>query len=94
VIVLTPDGLDFSESYLEDDASARWRSASGHQPSMGASASGSSVIEVPADCRLPRHRNAGDEMLRFAAVYASPHVVTRYEQEVQPDGSRERRTVA
>jgi quercetin dioxygenase-like cupin family protein len=135
VIVLPPSALEFSESYVEGDPEARWRSASGHSPSAGASASGSSVIEVPARCRLPRHtdsaeetivitagaaavvvgeehtelsaggiavvpedtshevRNAGDGTLRFVAVYASPDVVTRYEREIQPDGTRERQTV-
>jgi quercetin dioxygenase-like cupin family protein len=39
-------------------------------------------------------RNAGSDVLRFVAVYASPDVVTRYEQVVQPDGSRERHTVS
>ena len=104
-------------------------------PATGASASGSSVLEVPVGCRLPRHtdsaeetivvvagtaeivvaderaklpaggvavvpadvphkvRNAGNDTLRFIAVYASPEVLTRYEQQVQPDGIRERRTV-
>jgi quercetin dioxygenase-like cupin family protein len=42
----------------------------------------------------PEVRNAGDEPLTFVAVYAAPDVVTRYEQEVQPDGSRERHTVS
>lgn len=37
--------------------------------------------------------SVGDQPLRFAAVYAEPHVVTRYEREVQPDGSAERRPV-
>jgi len=92
----------------------------------------SSIIRVPADCRLPRHtdsaeeviaviagtaevevggavetvpegslalvpkdvphevRNAGNGPLRFTALYAGTDVVTRYETEVQPDGSRER----
>jgi quercetin dioxygenase-like cupin family protein len=35
--------------------------------------------------------NAGDEVLRFLALYASTDVTTRYEREVQPDGARERR---
>ena len=123
------------EAWLEGDPSARWRSASGHGPESGASASGSSLLEVDPGNRLPRHtdsaeetvvvvtgtaeidldgrtdevssggialvpaevahevRNAGDETLRFVAVYADTVVVTRYEEEVQPDGSRERRTV-
>jgi quercetin dioxygenase-like cupin family protein len=135
MIVLRPDALEFSDSYLDGDDGARWRSAPGHSPSTGASASGSSVIEVPAGCRLPRHtdsaeetivvlsgaadltiedergelptgtiavvpedvphevRNAGEDPLRFVAIYAAPEVTTRYEQDVQPDGARERQTV-
>jgi quercetin dioxygenase-like cupin family protein len=38
--------------------------------------------------------NAGDRLLRFAAVYAEPEVITRYERDVQPDGSPERKTVS
>jgi quercetin dioxygenase-like cupin family protein len=136
VIILRPAALDFSDSYVEDDATARWRSASGHSPSTGARSSGSSVIEIPAGCRLPRHtdsaeeaivvvdgvaevhvgdeqaelpaggvavvaedvphevRNTGAGTLRFVAVYAAPDVVTRYDDEVQPDGTRQRHTVS
>jgi quercetin dioxygenase-like cupin family protein len=48
---------------------------------------------VPKD--VPHEvRNPGDEPLTFVAVYAAPDVVTRYEQVVQPDGSRERHTVS
>jgi quercetin dioxygenase-like cupin family protein len=135
MIRLDPAELDFSDSYVAGDDTARWRSAPGHSPSTGARASGSSVLELPAGGRLPRHtdsaeetivilagtaevvvgaeraelpaggiavvpedvphevRNAGGQSLRFAAVYAAPDVVTRYEQEIQPDGSRERHTV-
>jgi quercetin dioxygenase-like cupin family protein len=51
------------------------------------------VVLVPAE--VPHEvRNAGDEVLRFAAVYAAPDVTTRYEQPVQPDGERERTPVA
>jgi quercetin dioxygenase-like cupin family protein len=39
-------------------------------------------------------RNAGPEVLRFAAVYAGTDVVTTYLEPVQPDGSRERRPVS
>jgi quercetin dioxygenase-like cupin family protein len=136
MIRLAPADLEFSDAYVEGDDTARWRSASGHSPSTGSRASGSSVIEVPEGCRLPRHtdsaeetivvlagaaevhvgdesatvqaggiavveqdvphevRNADGAPLRFVAVYAAPDVVTRYEQEVQPDGSRERHTVS
>lgn len=38
-------------------------------------------------------RNAGADGLRFIAVYAAADVVTRYAEQVQPDGSRERHTV-
>src|SRR5688572_9268845 len=37
--------------------------------------------------------NAGDETLRFVAVYAGVDVVTRYEAPVQPDGEAERQTI-
>ena len=37
---------------------------------------------------------AGDRTLTFVAVYAAPDVVTGFEEEVQPGGSRERRPVA
>src|SRR5215213_8946067 len=36
-------------------------------------------------------RNAGDGVLRFAAVYAAPEVVTTYEAPVQPAGEAERK---
>ena len=39
-------------------------------------------------------RNAGDEVLRFAAVYAAADVVTTYEAPVQPAGERERDATA
>jgi quercetin dioxygenase-like cupin family protein len=126
------ESIDFRDAWIEGDESARWRSASGHGPSAGASASGSSLLEIDPGHRLPRHtdsaeetivvlagrasvsvederaevraggialvpaelphevRNAGDETLRFVAVYASADVVTTYERDVQPDGTRRR----
>jgi len=39
-------------------------------------------------------RNAGDEVLRFAAVYAAPDVVTTYEARVQPAGEHQRESTA
>jgi quercetin dioxygenase-like cupin family protein len=48
------------------------------------------VALVPRDA--PHEvRSVGGDVLRFAAVYAGTDVVTCYEAEVQPDGSRERR---
>ena len=118
---------ELSESWHEGDETARWRSTAGHT----GEASGSSLLEVDAGKRLPRHtdsaeelvvvvsgtasvtvaeetaevpaggvalvpecvphevRNAGDDVLRFVAVYASNDVTTTYEREVQPAGSRE-----
>lgn len=123
------EASELSEAWVAGDEGARWRSTSGHTGER----SGSSLLEVPPGCRLPRHtdsaeetvvviagtaevevggrratveaggvalvpedvphevRNAGDGDLRFAAVYASNDVVTRYEAPVQPDGARERR---
>lgn len=37
-------------------------------------------------------RSVGAENLRFAAVYAAANVVTTYDDRVQPDGRRERRS--
>ena len=127
-----PPTSELSDAWIDGDASARWRSSSGHGPGEGAKASGSSVLEVDPGCRLPRHtdsaeeaivvvsgrasvtvgeetadvpaggvalvpecvphevRNAGDETLRFVAVYAGTDVTTTYEDDVQPDGGRER----
>lgn len=39
-------------------------------------------------------RNAGSDTLRFAAVYAGADVLTRFSEEVQPGGERERKPVA
>jgi quercetin dioxygenase-like cupin family protein len=48
------------------------------------------VALVPKDA--PHQvRSAGDEPLRFVAVYAGTDVVTRYEDVVQPSGERELR---
>jgi quercetin dioxygenase-like cupin family protein len=136
VFAQDPESVDLAEAWIEGDGSARWRSASGHGPTDGARDSGSSVLEVDAGCRLPRHtdsaeetivvtlgrarvrvgddhqevaaggvalvprevphevQNSGDGPLRFVAVYAASDVVTTYEDEVQPEGSRERRPVS
>lgn len=130
------DDLELAGAWIEDDDSARWRSATAHGPSTGAAGSGSSILEVGPGCRLPEHtdsaeevivvvagaaevmvegersrveapglalvpqgaahevRNAGSGTLRFAAVYAGSDVVTRFREEVQPGGERERKPVA
>lgn len=132
---VAPGEVELQEAWIEGDDGARWRSGGGLGPASGSRSSGSSLLEVPPGCRLPRHvdtaeetvvvtagvaevvvgderervpaggvalvpanephevRNAGDDPLRFVAVYASTDVITRYEVEVQPSGSRERRPV-
>jgi quercetin dioxygenase-like cupin family protein len=133
MLIVRTEEVELSDAWQHGDETARWRSAPGTTPSGGAQASGSSVLEVPPGCRLPRHtdsaeetivvlagrarvrvdddeadapagaialvpagvphevRNAGDEPLRFLALYASADVTTRYDRDVQPDGARERR---
>jgi quercetin dioxygenase-like cupin family protein len=74
VICLTPSDLEFSEARIDGDASARWRSAPGHSPSTGSRASGSSIIEVPAGCRLPRHTDSAEETIVILAGSAEVEV--------------------
>ena len=122
------DADELSDAWIEGDDGARWRSTTG----VVGQGSGSSLLEVPPGCRLPRHtdsaeetivvvagvaavtvgdeqaevpaggvalvpecvphevRNAGDEPLRFVALYADTDVVTTYEQPIEPGGERER----
>jgi quercetin dioxygenase-like cupin family protein len=136
LIAVSPTEVELGESWIVGDPEARWRSSSGHGASTGAAASGSSLLEVPPGCRVPRHtdsaeetivvtagragvtvgeehrevpagglalvpadephevRSTGNDALRFVAVYASTDVVTIYEEEVQPSGSRARKPVA
>jgi quercetin dioxygenase-like cupin family protein len=63
VIALAPDELDFSEAYIEGDATARWRSASGHGRSDGAQTTGTSVLEVEPGRRLPEHTDSAEEVI-------------------------------
>ena len=53
------DATELSESWLEDDDTARWRTASGH----AGAASGSSLLEVEPGNRLPRHTDTGEESI-------------------------------
>ena len=59
---------------------------------------------IARGCALPRHtdsaeevphqvRNAGEQQLRFVAVYAGTGVVTSYGQPVQPEGESEQQTI-
>jgi quercetin dioxygenase-like cupin family protein len=60
---VAPQPDDFSEAWIEGDAAARWRSATGHGRPHGALTSGSSLLEVPAGCRLPRHTDSAEETI-------------------------------
>ena len=72
--------LDFQDSWIDGDASARWRTVTGHGPSVGAKASGSSLLEVDEGCRLPRHTDSAEETI----------VVTQGEAEVTVGEERAR----
>lgn len=58
---------DLSESWLEGEEGARWRSTAGH---TGA-ASGSSLLEVDPGCRLPRHTDSAEEVVVVVAGTAA-----------------------
>ena len=51
------------------------------------------LVLIPK-CLPHEVRNCGEDVLRFAAIYAEPDVVTTYEHPVQPDGSCARHTVS
>lgn len=74
MIALTPQELDFSDAWLESDDAARWRSASGHSPSTGASSSGSSLLEVQPGHKLPMHTDSAEETIVVVAGAADVQV--------------------
>jgi quercetin dioxygenase-like cupin family protein len=67
MLAITMGELEFSDAFIEADETARWRSAAGHSPSTGSRASGSSVIEIPAGCRLPPHTDSAEETIVVVA---------------------------
>jgi quercetin dioxygenase-like cupin family protein len=50
---------ELSDAWIEGDESARWRSSTGHT----GNGSGSSLLEVGAGCRLPRHTDSAEETI-------------------------------
>jgi quercetin dioxygenase-like cupin family protein len=74
MLALSPDDLEFTEAWVEGDATARWRSASGHGPGTGARSSGSSVIEVGPGCRLPPHTDSAEETIVVLAGVADVRI--------------------
>jgi quercetin dioxygenase-like cupin family protein len=67
VTAIDLDGLELEEAWIEDDETGRWRSASAHTAEHGASATGSSLLEVPPGCRLPRHTDSVEEVIVLLA---------------------------
>ena len=70
------DATELSESWLEDDDTARWRTASGH----AGAASGSSLLEVEPGNRLPRHVDSAEETIVVVAGSARVTVGEETEQ--------------
>ena len=68
------DEEQLAEAWVEEEPGARWRSASGHGPSAGAQASGSSFLEVPEGCVLPLHTDSAEETMVVTAGRAAVSV--------------------
>ena len=65
-----PDAAEFSDAWIDADERARWRSAPGHGPDVGARGSGSSILEVDPGRRLPRHIDSAEEVIVIASGVA------------------------
>lgn len=63
MISVDPQTVEWSESWQDDDQTARWRSGPGHSPSKGADSSGSSLLEVAVAHRLPLHTDSAEETI-------------------------------
>jgi quercetin dioxygenase-like cupin family protein len=63
VFVVSHSDVELRDAWIDGEDDARWRSASGHGPGSGAAASGSSLLEVPPGCRLPRHTDSAEELI-------------------------------
>jgi quercetin dioxygenase-like cupin family protein len=74
VLVVDPGQLDYSDAWIEGDATARWRSAAATTADGGTRASGSSILEVDAGCRLPRHTDSAEETVIVLAGTAEIEV--------------------
>jgi quercetin dioxygenase-like cupin family protein len=79
-----PASASFSEAWIDGDASARWRSATGLGPDDGARTSGSSLLEVEPGCRLPRHTDSAEETI--VVVSGRARVTVGAESGVVPAG--------
>ena len=54
--------IDLADAWVDGDEQARWRSGSGHAEEQGATTTGTSLLEVPEGCRLPRHTDSAEEV--------------------------------
>jgi len=54
---------ELSDAWIDGDETARWRSGTAHGPDQGAVGTGSSLLEVDAGCRLPRHTDSAEEVV-------------------------------
>jgi quercetin dioxygenase-like cupin family protein len=61
------ESAELSDAWIEGDETARWRSGGGHVGEQ----SGSSLLEVPPGCRLPRHTDSAEEAIVVVAGSAS-----------------------
>lgn len=57
------EDADLEDAWIDGDENARWRSATG---AVG-ERSGSSLLEVPPGCRLPRHTDSAEESVVILA---------------------------
>ena len=73
------------DAWIDGDATARWRSASGTTPEGGSVASGSSLLEVGRGCRLPRHTDSAEETI-VVVVGRAEVIVGPERQEVGEGG--------
>ena len=70
------DSAELSDSWIDGDDTARWRSTAG---AVG-EGSGSSLLEVPPGCRLPRHTDSAEEILYIVAGQAEAEVGDEHAQ--------------
>ncbi len=102
-----PDAVTSSTSLLEVDPGCALARHTDSAEEVVVVVSGTAEVEVAGEraivpaggvALVPKgvpHQvaNAGDQPLRFVAVYADVDVVTRYEADVQPDGEAAQQTV-
>ena len=84
MLTVQRDDLDLKPSWIEGDADARWRSATGMSPANGSRHLGNSLLELDRGCRLPRHTDSAEEVVVVLRGRAEVKVGT--EREVLDEG--------